>query len=947
MRHGSTKKVLLIGWDAADWKVIHPLLDEGKMPNLEGLINQGVMGNLATLYPDLSPMLWTSIATGKRPFKHGIYGFTEPDPRGGGLRPITNLSRKTKAIWNILSQAGRKCVVVSWWPSHPAEPINGVMVSNHYQRAVGPIDKPWPMRPGTVHPPRLIRNLAELRVHPQQLKEGHILPFVPRAGDIDQEKEHGLENVAKIISESLTVEAASLAILHHEPWDFAALYFDGIDHFCHGFMQFHPPRLEWVSEEEFRIYREVVAGGYIHHDIMLGHLLQEAGEETTVLLVSDHGFHSDHLRPRQIPLEPAGPAAQHRHYGIVVMKGPGIKHDETIYGAMLLDICPTVLVLSGVPVGTDMDGKPLVDAFEQTPAVETIPSWDEVPGEAGTHPPDRKIDPIEAREAINQLVALGYIEEPPEDREKAVAEVIRELDYNLARSYMDANRHEEAAALLEKLLADWPYEHRFGVQLVTCYQALDRLPESRQLLQDMFRRKEEDRAEAIEELKSFWEEHKEAKPEDLSAKQHRQLRQLRGRATRNPYAIHYLLGRQCFAEGDQEAALEHFQRAEQADPGRPDLHLKLGDVYLKMKRWEDAERSYRQVLEMDPDSAVAHRGLAQSFLPRNRNVEAAEEALSAVGLVYHNPLCHYLLGVALHRLNFLERAVEALQVAISQNANYPDAHRRLARIYKRTLNKPDEADRHHRLAEEASRRISTQRKKPVPEPVDEKQQTPLTVPVLQGTDSASMVSSPEDALPATGIASEFVPGETIVIVSGLPRSGTSLMMQMLQAGGLPVLTDGERAADEDNLRGYFEFKRAKALPHDQSWLAESRGHVVKLVAQLLPFLGSQHDYRIVFMERNMDEVIRSQQTMLTRQNKTGAHLPVDKLAGVFAGQVKRVKKMLNARQIPTLYVNFRTAIQEPAQVAAQLNDFLGGVLDEQAMTTVVEPSLCHQSSNGS
>src|SRR5512143_72577 len=109
------RRVVMIGRCAADWKVIGPLLDAGKMPNLENLINSGVMGNLATLYPDLSPMLWTSIATGKRPFKHGITGFTEPDPETGGIRPVTNLSRKTKAIWNILSQTGRKCNVVGWW----------------------------------------------------------------------------------------------------------------------------------------------------------------------------------------------------------------------------------------------------------------------------------------------------------------------------------------------------------------------------------------------------------------------------------------------------------------------------------------------------------------------------------------------------------------------------------------------------------------------------------------------------------------------------------------------------------------------------------------------------------------------------------------------------------------------------------------------------------------
>jgi predicted AlkP superfamily phosphohydrolase/phosphomutase len=86
-------KVLLIGWDAADWKVIHELMDAGKMPTLQRMVNEGTMGNLRTLNPPLSPMLWTSIATGKRPYKHGIYGFTEPQPNGNGVQPMTNISR--------------------------------------------------------------------------------------------------------------------------------------------------------------------------------------------------------------------------------------------------------------------------------------------------------------------------------------------------------------------------------------------------------------------------------------------------------------------------------------------------------------------------------------------------------------------------------------------------------------------------------------------------------------------------------------------------------------------------------------------------------------------------------------------------------------------------------------------------------------------------------------
>ena len=236
------RKVLLIGWDAADWKVINPLMDAGKMPNLEKLVNQGVKGNLSTLYPMLSPMLWTSIATGKRAHKHGIHGFSEPDPQSGCVRPITNLGRKVKAIWNILNQHGLKSNVVGWWPSHPAEPINGVMVSDFFQKAVAGVDQPWPMRPGTVHPQRLMEALEEFRIHPGELEGDMLLPFVPRAAEIDQHKDKRLVSLAKVLAETASIHAAATAVMQMEPWDFMAVYFDGIDHFCHGFMQYHPPR---------------------------------------------------------------------------------------------------------------------------------------------------------------------------------------------------------------------------------------------------------------------------------------------------------------------------------------------------------------------------------------------------------------------------------------------------------------------------------------------------------------------------------------------------------------------------------------------------------------------------------------------------------------------------------------------------------------------------------
>src|SRR2546427_248564 len=269
-------RLLLIGWDAADWKVIQPLLDSGQMPNLARLIAGGVHGNLATIYPALSPMLWTSIATGKRPYKHGIHGFTEPFPDGSGVRPITLLSRKTKAVWNILNQTGHRSLVVGWWPSHPAEPINGVMVSNHFQQPVGEPGKQPPLPAGTVHPASMAESVGDLRVNPMELNGEFIRFFVPEYQKVDQASDKRLHSLGKIIAETMSIHAVATELLSTQPWDFAAIYYSGLDHFGHTFMSYCPPRLPWIAEEDFDTYQHVMANAYRYHDAMLGTLLEFA-----------------------------------------------------------------------------------------------------------------------------------------------------------------------------------------------------------------------------------------------------------------------------------------------------------------------------------------------------------------------------------------------------------------------------------------------------------------------------------------------------------------------------------------------------------------------------------------------------------------------------------------------------------------------------------------------
>lgn len=190
----------------------------------------------------------------------------------------------------------------------------------------------------------------------------------------------------------------------------------------------------------------------------------------------------------------------------------------------------------------------------------------------------------------------------------------------------------------------------------------------------------------------------------------------------------------------------------------------------------------------------------------------------------------------------------------------------------------------------------------------------------------------------------MTPGGTYVtVVSGLPRSGTSVMMQMLAAGGMPVLTDGVRGPDADNPRGYFEFEPVKRTAKDPGWVAEAAGKAVKVVHLLLPDLPGGQAYRVIFMHRDVGEVLASQAAMLGRLGRRGAELSAGQLAEAFAGQLRRVRAWLAGQaHIAVLDVEHRRVIEDSAGEAARVNRFLGGGLDPTRMAAVVDPALYRQ-----
>lgn len=186
--------------------------------------------------------------------------------------------------------------------------------------------------------------------------------------------------------------------------------------------------------------------------------------------------------------------------------------------------------------------------------------------------------------------------------------------------------------------------------------------------------------------------------------------------------------------------------------------------------------------------------------------------------------------------------------------------------------------------------------------------------------------------------------ERIVVVSGLPRSGTSMMMKMVEAGGIPVLTDHERGADEDNPKGYFEYERVKQLKEgDDAWLPQAKGKVVKVIGALLTHLPPTYEYDVIFMRRAMPEILASQRQMLIRRGENPDKVEDEEIAALFEKHLAQVigwaKKQKNVRMIE---IDYNATLKNAAPTIKKVNSFLGGEMDTEAMSTVIDPKLYRQ-----
>ncbi len=420
-RSSPLNPVAIIGLDGADWNIINRLLAKEKLPHLRQLIQEGTSGVLHTVHPTNSPVIWTSIATGKNMLKHGILDWTYVTKNNIEV-PYTVGERRAKPFWNILSENKISVGIINWWYTFPSEEVNGYVVSD--RMTIG-VFKYLPEEEIT-YPPSLkdalfpkivqIKDRQYVRITREEgikdyLNESKAMNMV-----LSKEAETELERFRIYTLQDKSIENISLHLLENISPDLFVTYFRLIDimsHSAHAFLKEEMKR-RWEEENEKRggpsdetqklLYEDmatIVESVYSYLDNVVGRIVKRTPVDSTFLLISDHGFNFStkgygHYDQPVLP------------HGIILMKGPGIKAGHKIEKAHIYDITPTLLYLFNLPVGKDMNGKVLLNAFQdefqKKRKVQTIATYE-------TGLPIRKTKRSEEldKKVLEDLKSLGYI----------------------------------------------------------------------------------------------------------------------------------------------------------------------------------------------------------------------------------------------------------------------------------------------------------------------------------------------------------------------------------------------------------------------------------------------------------------------------------------------------------------------------------------------------------
>ena len=448
-------KLIVLGIDGLDPVTTDLLMSEGKLPNFARLRQEGAYGRLKSMEPMLSPIIWTTIATGKPPSEHKIGHFVTVNQATGEQLPVTSRMRGVHALWNILSAAGKQVGVVGWWATWPAEHVNGVIVSDHtcYHFLFEEGGKGAPDTTGVIYPPDIAPEIFEHVRRPGDLTHAEVKKFADVSEEELARPFHFDDDLAEFKWALATAESYSDIGAHlwntRHP-DVLMVYIEGVDSSSHLFGHlFRAHGLAGELADQQRRYGETVERMYQFADSILGRYLSLLDSDTNLVVLSDHGFQLGELQSDPSKTRDMRRVSErfHRIQGVLYMYGPGVKAGARIDGAEVLDVAPTLLALTGMPVAADMPGHVLTEALRLRAEPKRVPTYETgetTTADAGSAKPASDIAPVDPA-ILEHLRALGYLDtaSPTGDR-------------NLASLHFEAGRYREAAEAYRKLIAEKP-----------------------------------------------------------------------------------------------------------------------------------------------------------------------------------------------------------------------------------------------------------------------------------------------------------------------------------------------------------------------------------------------------------------------------------------------------------------------------------------------------------
>ena len=664
-------RMLVVGLDGADWVILDPLLAAGRLPNLQRLIEGGARTKLMTISPMLSPVIWTTIATGVEPSRHGILDFLVQDPAGGNKQPVTSAQRKTATVWEMLGQAGIRTGVVGWWATWPAEPVNGYLVSERIAYQLFDFKTDPEDAEGKTWPPELYAEIRDEIVSPDAIPwertASYLLPEASSAGEYRGDDKDLLDSFRTLLASGDSYIGISGRLRRRFSPGFEAVYLEGTDTVGHLFMSFRDPRLPGVDGQRQARFRAVVDRYYEQADRYLGELLADRGADWTVMVLSDHGFASDATRPRTADsrIGHGQAASWHRKFGMLVLSGRHIIPGAELDQASVYDIAPTILALYGQPVPSSWPGKVLAGAIE--------------PEFLRQHPVRfRTADPERADtvadgggdkgddDLLQKLKSLGYISSESNQSDSITAR------NNSGVALMSEGNYSQAEAEFRAGLKENGEQPTLLVNLGLTVLMQERRAEAAAIFERALQYPHAYRVAAHHLARLAMDDNDNARAGDL----------LQSILDREPDAVEIIttLGQVREKLGDVAGAEQAWKRAAALDPDMAQPRNHLGNLARNRGDGVEAERWYLAAIGADPYFMGAYNNLALVYQDRGEIGKAIDLYGRALEKAPTNAVVMNNLASLYFATGDLDEADRLWQRAVLADPDYPSPYNNLAGI---------------------------------------------------------------------------------------------------------------------------------------------------------------------------------------------------------------------------------------------------------------------------